>query len=86
MGCRSVYLPEPRMQLNDQQWGRTGLRQFLQLRPHLPGVPALLELRLGFFQGRRTIGAGHRRVNGQRPEPAQVVGTTPGPHDASEID
>ena len=51
MGRWCVDLPEPQTQLDDQQWGRTGLREFLQLRPRLPGVPALLKLHLGLLQG-----------------------------------
>src|SRR6478735_9592195 len=54
---------------------QAGSLDFLQLRPRLPCVPAFLKLCLGFLQGRHAIRAGHRTVDGHRPEPAQVVGT-----------
>ena len=40
------------------------LFRLFQLRPRLPGVPALLKLRLGLFQGRHAIRARHRAVDG----------------------
>jgi hypothetical protein len=58
--------------------GTHGLRHFLQLRPRLPGVPALPELRFGLFQGRHPIAACHRTGDGERPEPAQAIRTTSG--------
>ena len=58
---------------------------FLQLRPRLPGVPALLKLRPGLLQRRHAIGARHRTVDGHRPEPAQTVGTAAGLIDAADL-
>ena len=54
---------------------RADLVNLFQFRPDLPGVPALLKLRLGFLQARDAIRARHRAVDGHRPEPAQTVGT-----------
>ena len=65
--------------------GLSASLKFFQLCPRPPGVPAFLKLRLGLFQGWYTIGACHRRVNGQRPEPAQMVGTATGLIDAADI-
>ena len=55
--------------------GSASLWHLFQHRPRLPGVPALLELRLGLLQSRHAIRARHRVVDGHRPEPAQIVGT-----------
>jgi hypothetical protein len=56
----------------------------LQLRPRLPGVPALLKLRFGLFQG-AARSARHRTIDGQRPEPAQTVGAAARLVDAAEF-
>ena len=58
---------------------------FLQLRPRLPFVPALLKLRLGLLQGRHTIRARHWTIDGHRPEPAQIVGTAACAVDADDL-
>src|SRR6476619_4150127 len=64
---------------------QTGSLDFLQLRPRLPCVPAFLKLRLGFLYGRHAIRARHRTVDGQRPEPAQIVGTAARFVDAADL-
>jgi hypothetical protein len=58
-------------------------RHLFQLRPRLPGVPALLKLRLGLFQSRHAIGASHRAVRIHGPEPTQTVGASAGLIDAA---
>jgi hypothetical protein len=39
------------------------LTDLFQLRPRLPRAPALLELRLGFFQGSHPVGVHHRTAD-----------------------
>ena len=56
-----------------------------QLRPRLPGVPTLLKLRLGLFQGRHAVRSCHWTVDGQRPEPAQTLGTAARLVDAADF-
>jgi hypothetical protein len=54
------------------------LGHLFQLRPRLPGVPAILKLRLGLIQSRHMGRARHRTVDGQGPEPAQMIGAAAG--------
>jgi hypothetical protein len=59
------------------------LRHLYQLRTRLPGVPALLKLRLSFRQGRHPVRARHGTCDRHRPEPAETVGTAAGLVDAA---
>ena len=61
------------------------LGHLFQLRPRLPGIPTLLKLRLRPFQRRNTIRARHRAVEGERPEPPQMIGTASHLIDAADI-
>jgi hypothetical protein len=82
-----VCTPEP---LN---WGRSGLPASGRLYFTLPlpasptpsRRPSLLKLRLGLFKGRHAARARHRTVDGQRPGPAQTVGTAVRLIDATNI-
>jgi hypothetical protein len=65
-------------------WSLAGLSLF-EVRPGLPGVPALLKLRLGLLQGRHPVGARHRTVSVHGPEPAQTVGSAAGLINAPDL-
>jgi hypothetical protein len=77
--------PRPSLRTQQRRVAQVASLSLLQLRPRLPGVPALLKLRLGLFQGRHAIRSRHRTVDGHRPEPAQAVGTATGLIDATNI-
>jgi hypothetical protein len=81
---------ERRKRLGKIFWCHASLRgglpnRLFQLRPRLPGTPTLLKLRLGLLQGRHPIRSGHRTIDRQRPEPAQMFGTAAGLVDAADV-
>src|SRR6476659_1908615 len=66
-------------------FGASQLRDFFQVRPGLPLLPAFLELALGLFQCLNPARAPHRTMLGERPKPTQMLRTAPSFVDAADI-